>query len=96
MGPAVLGRVHRALPDIDLELHAHRSPVALDAVRAGEFALAIVAGATDSGESLWSEPLLHEEMVVLGRHSAARAARAQASAALRTTPPRSPTCRRCS
>jgi DNA-binding transcriptional LysR family regulator len=72
-GPSVLARVRRALPDLELELHAHRSPVALDAVRAGEFALAIVAGATESGESLWSEPLLQEDMVVVGWRGAERA-----------------------
>jgi DNA-binding transcriptional LysR family regulator len=77
-GPSVLARVRRALPELSLELHAHRSPVALDAVRAGEFALAIVAGITDSGGGLWSESLLDEEMVLIGmpRAPAKRARRA--------------------
>jgi DNA-binding transcriptional LysR family regulator len=41
----------------------------------GPAALAIVAGAVESGESLWCEPLLEEEMVLLGVPSEAVARR---------------------
>ena len=64
--PAVLERVKRALPDLHLELHAHRSPVALDAVRSGEFALALVAGAVDTSSGLFSDHLVDEELVLIG------------------------------
>jgi DNA-binding transcriptional LysR family regulator len=65
-GPLALAHVRRALPEVTLELHAHRSPVAIDGVRAGEFALALVAGQIPRGEPLWVETLAHEEMVILG------------------------------
>jgi len=64
--PAALQRVKQALPGVHLELHAHRSPVALDGVRAGEFALAIVAGTVDAATGLFSDHLLDEEMVIIG------------------------------
>jgi LysR family nitrogen assimilation transcriptional regulator len=64
--PAALQRVKQALPGLHLELHAHRSPVALDGVRAGEFALAIVAGKVDTATGLFSDHLLDEEMVIVG------------------------------
>jgi DNA-binding transcriptional LysR family regulator len=64
--PAALQRVKQALPGLHLDLHAHRSPVALDAVRAGEFALAIVAGKVDAAAGLFSDHLLDEEMVIIG------------------------------
>ena len=64
--PAALERVKQTLPGLQLELHAHRSPVALDAVRAGEFALAMVAGTVDTSSGLFSDHLLDEELVLLG------------------------------
>jgi DNA-binding transcriptional LysR family regulator len=76
--PAVLQRVRRALPALELELHAHRSPVALDLVRSGEYALAIVPGAIGSAAGLFSEPLLDEEMVVIGLPSSAKGKRLRA------------------
>ena len=36
--------VRRALPELDLIVNGHRSPVAIDRVRSGEYALALVAG----------------------------------------------------
>ena len=76
--PALLQRVKQALPDVQLELHAHRSPVALDLVRSGEHALAIVPGAIGSGAGLFSEHLLDEEMVLIGLPRAAKGKRARA------------------
>jgi DNA-binding transcriptional LysR family regulator len=65
-GAFALARVRRALPEVELELHAHRSPVAVDGVRAGEFTLALVAGELPRGEALWVETVAHEDMVLLG------------------------------
>jgi DNA-binding transcriptional LysR family regulator len=64
--PRVLAAAMRAQPDVDLQLRAHRSPVALDAVRGGELHLALVAGALERGDGLVSEHVLDEEMVLLG------------------------------
>ena len=36
--------VRRALPELELIVNGHRSPVAIDRVRSGEYALALVAG----------------------------------------------------
>jgi DNA-binding transcriptional LysR family regulator len=92
--PAALQRVKQALPDVHLELHAHRSPVALDGVRAGEFALAIVAGTVDAATGLFSDHLLDEEMVIIGlpRPSQQRlaGARAQQQAGRRSRAPTLP------
>jgi DNA-binding transcriptional LysR family regulator len=76
--PAVLQQVKRALPELRLQLHAHRSPVALDLVRAGEYALAIAPGAIGSAAGLFSELLLVEEMVLIGLPRTQRGKRAPA------------------
>lgn len=68
-GPGVLARVKRALPEVTLELHAHRSPVCVDNVMAGEYTLAVIAGSVDATRALWSDTLTHEEMVLVGRVS---------------------------
>lgn len=65
-GPVALAAAQRALPDVELLLHTHRSPVALDAVRSGELHLALVAGNAERGDGLAAEHVLDEEMVVLG------------------------------
>jgi len=64
--PRVLARVSATLPDVTLELHAHRSPVAIDHVRSGEFTLALVAGRITEVGGLWCEPVLEEPMVLVG------------------------------
>lgn len=64
--PRVLARVCATLPDVSVELHAHRSPVAIDHVRSGEFTLALVAGRVAETGGLWCEPLLEEPMVLVG------------------------------
>jgi DNA-binding transcriptional LysR family regulator len=65
-GPLALAEAQRSLPDLELLLHTHRSPVALDAVRSGELHLALVAGNAERGDGLLAEHVLDEEMVVLG------------------------------
>jgi len=63
--PALLQRVRRCLPDLDLVLNAHRSPVALERVRAGEYMLALCAGIAADLPDLKVFPLGQEPMVVV-------------------------------
>jgi DNA-binding transcriptional LysR family regulator len=63
-GASALAAVRGRLPRLRLELHAHRSPVAVDAVRSGRVMLAIVAGAKLAARDLVVEPLGREEMVI--------------------------------
>jgi DNA-binding transcriptional LysR family regulator len=78
-GPLALADAQRALPELELLLHTHRSPVALDAVRSGELHLALVAGNAERNaernHGLAAEHVLDEEMVVLGlpQHTLLRA-----------------------
>jgi DNA-binding transcriptional LysR family regulator len=65
-GPAALAEAQRAHPDVELSLHTHRSPVALDGVASGELHLALVAGHSERGVGLFAEHVLDEEMVLLG------------------------------
>lgn len=48
--PAVLRQIGDASPGLRLELHAHRGPVLLERVRAGDYALGICADAGAEGE----------------------------------------------
>jgi DNA-binding transcriptional LysR family regulator len=63
-GAVALANVRARLPRLRLALHAHRSPVAVDAVRSGRVLLAIVAGARLAARDLVVEPLGREEMVI--------------------------------
>jgi DNA-binding transcriptional LysR family regulator len=63
--PEALSAVLRELPGIELKLNAHRSPVAVDLVRAGEYALALVAGHADIAPDLCAEQLGVEPMVLI-------------------------------
>jgi len=65
-GPLALAEARRCHPDIELALHTHRSPVALDGVASGELHLALVAGQSERGAGLFAEHVLDEEMVLLG------------------------------
>ncbi len=64
-GARHLEKAARAVPGLELELHAHRSPVAIDRVRAGEYQLALVAGRPSALPDLVSRPLLDEPMVIV-------------------------------
>jgi DNA-binding transcriptional LysR family regulator len=64
-GPPLLARVCAALPQLDLSLNAHRSPVAVEHVRSGEYMLALVAGVSDDAPDLKAEKILEEPMVVV-------------------------------
>jgi len=68
-GPRALSRVKRLLPELSLAIHSHRSRVAVDRVRAGEYQLALAAGHVEATE-LAREPLGAEQMVLVpsGKH----------------------------
>lgn len=64
-GAEALSRAIRDLPGLDLQLAAHRSPVAVDRVRSGELLLALVSGLSDSAPDLASEVVREEPMVLV-------------------------------
>jgi len=64
-GAPALASVRRALPHVELRVNAHRSPVAVDRVRSGEYALALVAGDAAVSPDLGYHPLGDERMVVV-------------------------------
>ncbi len=64
-GPRVLAEVRDRRPDIRFRLNAHRSPVAVDLVRSGEYMLAIVAGIEVAAGELARETLFEEAMVIV-------------------------------
>jgi len=64
-GPSVLADVRRRRPELRFRLNAHRSPVAVDLVRSGEYMLALVAGGEAGAGELAREPLFEEEMVIV-------------------------------
>ncbi len=66
-GAEVLARVRRANPRLSLVVNAHRSPVALDHVRSGEYVLALCAGLAQDTPELRSEIVLEEPMVIVPR-----------------------------
>lgn len=62
--PAVLVKVRSALPGVTLELHAHRGPVLVARVAAGDADLAIAVDAA-AEEGLVSRPLGDEPLVLM-------------------------------
>ena len=64
-GPPLLARVQTLMPQLELSLNTHRSPVAVERVRSGECMLALVAGVSDDAPDLKAEKLLDEPMVVV-------------------------------
>ena len=52
-------------PDLELVANAHRSPVAIDHVRSGEYMLALCAGEGDSTPDLTWNTLFREPMVIV-------------------------------
>lgn len=64
-GAAALARVVERLPGLELSIHAHRSPVAVEHVRAGSYSCALVAGESDHGPDLLGEEFGEEEMIVV-------------------------------
>jgi DNA-binding transcriptional LysR family regulator len=64
-GPEILARVGARLPEIDVALSAHRSLVAIERVRAGEYHLALCAGTLRGVGDLTQIPLAREPMVLV-------------------------------
>jgi len=64
-GPRVLADVRRRRPELRFRLNAHRSPVAVDLVRSGEYMLALVAGEELASAELARETIAFEEMVIV-------------------------------
>ena len=65
-GPRILARVSAKVTDVDLEFAAYRSLVAIERVRAGEYHLALCAGASHGTGDLSERPLADEPMVLVG------------------------------
>jgi DNA-binding transcriptional LysR family regulator len=64
-GPRVLAGIRKAVPRLELIVNAHRSPVAVDHVRSGEYMLALCAWVSDNTLDLKSETLFEETMVIV-------------------------------
>ena len=63
--PAVLATVRSRIPGLDLVLHAHRSPVAVEHVRSGAYGAALVAGDADGAPDLSSADVMSEDLVLV-------------------------------
>lgn len=64
-GPALFARVRRALPELEYEFHAQRSPVVLDRIRSGEYMVGLCTGSAEADTDLVSEVLRLEPMVIV-------------------------------
>ncbi|MDE2888805.1 MAG: LysR family transcriptional regulator [Gemmatimonadota bacterium] len=64
-GSRVLAGVVRAIPQLELDINAHRSPVVIDHVRSGEYMLAICAELREYSADMTSEHLVDEPMVLV-------------------------------
>jgi DNA-binding transcriptional LysR family regulator len=66
-GSEILADIRKANPRLALVVNAHRSPVALDHVRSGEYVLALCAGLAEDTPELRSEVIYEEPMVIVPR-----------------------------
>ena len=64
-GSSVLAGVVQSIPQLELVINAHRSPVAIDNVRSGEYMLALCADMGGYSADVKSEPLVDEPMVLV-------------------------------
>ena len=64
-GAPVFAKAAAGIQGLELELHAHRSPLAVERVRAGRCVAALVAGDMDPGSELVVRVLAEEEMLLL-------------------------------
>lgn len=64
-GARLLAEAQRQSPGVSLDVHAHRSPVVIDGVLAGEFALGLVAGGQERSIDLVRHALPEEAMVIV-------------------------------
>lgn len=63
--PALFARVREALPEVEFEFHAQRSPVVLDRIRSGEYMVGLCTGSAEADLDLVSEVLRLEPMVLI-------------------------------
>ncbi|TVS10042.1 MAG: LysR family transcriptional regulator [Gammaproteobacteria bacterium] len=63
--PALFARVRHALPELEFEFHAQRSPVVLDRIRSGEYMVGLCTGSAEADTDLVSEVLRLEPMVIV-------------------------------
>lgn len=66
-GAPILAQIRADLPHVTLEIGAHRSPVALDRVRSGEYQLALIAGVAQRLPELVVSRLWQEPMAIVAR-----------------------------
>ena len=64
-GSGLFARVRTAMPELELDFHAQRSPVVLDRIRSGEYMIGVCTGSADADTDLQSELLRLEPMVVI-------------------------------
>ena len=64
-GPALFARVRTALPELEFEFHAQRSPAVLDRIRSGEYMVGLCTGSAEADTDLVSEVLRLEPMVIV-------------------------------
>ncbi len=67
-GARLLAATCNQLPSLNLEVHAHRSPVVVDRVLSGEYQLGIIAGAADQAQTLFVQEILREPMVLVPKN----------------------------
>ncbi len=63
--PKALSMVKKKLPELELKLSAHRSPVVAERVLSGEYALGLCAGYERKIEGLEIDPVLREEFLII-------------------------------
>ena len=64
-GPDFFGQIRHALPEVEFQFHAQRSPVVLDRLRSGEYMVGVCTGSSDSDTDLVSEVIRQEPMVLI-------------------------------
>ena len=64
-GSGLFSGVRDAMPHLELDFHAQRSPVVLDRIRSGEYMIGICTGSADADTDLQSELLRLEPMVII-------------------------------
>lgn len=64
-GPRFLAKISKAVPQVRMSLHAHRSPLVVERVRSGEYALGICAGVETRLAGLRSQLIAKEPMVII-------------------------------
>jgi DNA-binding transcriptional LysR family regulator len=63
-GARLFSRTIERIPGVEIELHAQRSPIAIDRVRGGEYALALIAQSGGTPD-LVVDTVVHEPMVIV-------------------------------